>query len=130
MVPLDSSVTSLGNRELSSLDKQKLQCMYDCNSKTNQYSNCGGHFHGSSGKLSGSCCCGGDWLLRSDVGKGIVIEFSAFGVRIAKLFFNQFESGVRYQETVQLNILAYGLDLTTLDFLLGNFVTPSLPQKS
>merc|ERR1712123_115371 len=78
MTPLDSSVTTLGNSELSSLDKDKIQCMYDCSMQA--ASNCGGHFYGTSGALSGSCCCGGDWLLRTETGKGIVINFSAFSV--------------------------------------------------
>ena len=78
MTPTDSSVTSLGNSELSSLDIEKLQCMYDCNVQT--ASNCGGHFYATSGTLSGSCCCGGDWLLRTETGRGIVIDFSEFSV--------------------------------------------------
>jgi len=74
----DPSVTIIGNTELSSLDKEKLQCMYDCSGQTK--SNCGGHFYGTSGTLSGSCCCGGDWLLTSEMGKGIFIDFSAFSI--------------------------------------------------
>ena len=34
----------------------------------------------ASGTLSGSCCCGGDWLLRTETGRGIVIDFSEFSV--------------------------------------------------
>jgi len=73
---IDPSVTTLGNINLSPLDKQKLQCMYDCSGQT--ISNCGGHFRGNSGTLSGSCCCGGDWLLTSE--KGIIIDFSTFHI--------------------------------------------------
>merc|ERR1711892_1151456 len=78
MTPTDSSVTTLGNSVLSPLDKDKIQCMYDCSMQA--ASNCGGHFYGTSGALSGSCCCGGDWLLRTETGKGIVINFSVFSV--------------------------------------------------
>ena len=78
MTAKDPAVTELGGSELSTLDSQKLQCMYDCTG-TN-FSFCGGHFYDTSGIMSGSCCCGGDWILRTEVGKGINISFSAFNV--------------------------------------------------
>ena len=78
MTAKDPTVTTLGNTELSSLDIGKLQCMYDCDGTS--FSQCGGHFYGSSGNMSGSCCCGGEWVLRTEVGKGIVMSFSSFNV--------------------------------------------------
>ena len=80
MTAKDSSVTTFGNSELSTLDKEKLQCMYDCDVLL--ASNCGGHEYGTSGTMSGSCCCGGDWLLRAESGMGITVTFTAFSVII------------------------------------------------
>ena len=80
MTATDPSVTTLGNSELSSMDKDKIQCMYDCSDTSK--SNCGGHFTGTSGTLSGSCCCGGDWLFTTELGKGIIIDFLALSVSI------------------------------------------------
>merc|ERR550519_1545699 len=78
MTSLDPSVTSFGSGELTSLDKKKLQCMYDC--MGTNYSYCGGHFYGKFGKMKGSCCCGGDWIIRTENGRGISITFSSFNV--------------------------------------------------
>jgi len=76
MTAKDTSVTTLGNTEMSELDSKKLQCLYNCDGTS--HSECGGHFYGESGNLKagadGSTGC--EWLLRSPDGKGIVFDLS------------------------------------------------------
>jgi len=74
MTAKDTSVTTLGNTELSELDKQKLQCLYQCDATA--HSNCGGHFFGESGTLTSDGSTGCEWLLRASTGKGIILNFS------------------------------------------------------
>ena len=85
MTAKDPAVTFLGNTELSSGDIEKLQCVYDC--EDTSLSRCGGHFYGTSGTLCGSCCCGGKWVLRTELGKGISIFVSTFDVNSGQLRF-------------------------------------------
>ena len=65
-VPTDTSVTAAGNTELSSLDKQKLQCMYNCDGTAN--SNCGGHLTGDGGTLDALDDAACNWLIRVEDG--------------------------------------------------------------
>lgn len=66
MVPTDTSVTAAGNTELSSLDKQKLQCMYNCDGTA--HSNCGGHLTGDGGTLDALDDAACNWLIRVEDG--------------------------------------------------------------
>ena len=74
MVPFDTSVISPGNVELSAMDITKLQKAYGC-------SGCGGYQRSSvGGIMSGngaedllSPC---EWVLETDVGKGIRINIT------------------------------------------------------
>merc|ERR1712128_280378 len=74
MTAKDGSVTALGNTELSELDKQKLQCLYQCDGTA--HSNCGGHFFAESGTFMSDGTAGCQWLVRAPVGKGIILDFS------------------------------------------------------
>ena len=74
MVPFDTSITSPGNVELSSLDIAKLQKAYGC-------SGCGGYKRSSvGGTISGdgnsvllSPCA---WVLETVGGKGIIFDIT------------------------------------------------------
>merc|ERR1712128_138086 len=74
MTAKDGSMTTLGNTELSELDKQKLQCLYQCDGTA--HSNCGGHFFAESGTFMSDGTAGCQWLVRAPVGKGIILDFS------------------------------------------------------
>jgi len=73
MTAKQAGAPSLGNTELSELDKKKLQCLYQCDGT--QHSNCGGHFYAESGIFSSDGSTGCEWLLRAPVGKGIILNF-------------------------------------------------------
>merc|ERR1712142_245939 len=75
MTAKQSGAPTLGNTELSELDKQKLQCMYQCDGT--EHSNCGGHFYGESGTFSSDGTAGCEWLIRAPVGKGIILDFGS-----------------------------------------------------
>merc|ERR1719312_693204 len=75
MTAKQSGAPALGNSELSDLDKQKLQCMYQCDGTS--HSNCGGHFYAESGTFSSDGTTGCEWLLRAPVGKGIILDFGS-----------------------------------------------------
>ena len=62
----------------SAKDIQKIQKGYGCSGTS--FSNCGGHWSGDSGTLSGAGSGGCEWVLRASTGKGITIAFSSFSV--------------------------------------------------
>ena len=85
MTAKDTSITTLGNTEMSDLDKKKLQCLYNCDRTAN--SSCGGHKYGTSGEFrvgaDGSVGC--EWLLRAPAGKGIILDLS--GIQSSVIMF-------------------------------------------
>ena len=80
MNPTDSSVTSTGNSELSSLDISKLQCLYNCDGTSS--GTCGGHYSGDSGVVESSGAQTCKWLLAVPDDFAIQISFESFDVSI------------------------------------------------
>ena len=65
----------------SAKDIQKIQKGYGCSGTS--FSNCGGHWSGDSGSLSGVAGAGEagcEWVIRATEGKEIIIVFSSFSV--------------------------------------------------
>merc|ERR1740128_345641 len=80
MTPLNSSITSVGGNELSSMDITKLQRSYFCNAD-NSLGYCGGyHYSSSGGSINGNTVIGTnecESILSTDDGKGIMINITA-----------------------------------------------------
>ena len=78
MTPTDGSVTSTGNSVLSTLDIQKVQCLYYCDGTSS--ASCGGHKFGDSGTVEASGAKTCKTILRVEDGSAIQISFSSFQV--------------------------------------------------
>ena len=100
MSPVDTSITSAGNTELSPLDIEKINCLYNCDG-TN-IGTCGGHQMGRLKQISlhisdnfqhlgtegvvessgASAPNGCKWLLAVEEGMAIEMSFESFNVNI------------------------------------------------
>ena len=70
--PKDTSITEAGGVVLSDNDKLRLKRAYGCGScGGHQFSNVGGSVTGEASNTSPLC----EWVLETDMGKGIIIEF-------------------------------------------------------
>ena len=74
MTPLDPTITSPGNTELSPMDITKLQKAYGCDS-------CGGYKRATEGFISGVAMmdqgpCA--WVIETEKGKGIILNITGF----------------------------------------------------